>query len=326
MKGFVMYYLSFPGLGIEPFHIDKAAFTLFGRSVAWYGILITCGMVLAVLFSIWVGKKENVSSDDILDLAFTVIVFGVIGARAYYVIFSWDKFNYLVTSAVSDGTFMGALSAFFQNLWGTFVNCIALWNGGLAIYGGVIGGLVSGYVFSRIKKIEFLKVFDILAPAVTIGQIVGRWGNFINIEAFGGETDLPWRMGISLSMDGGESFVSEMFVHPTFLYESLWNIVGLVLLFFIYYKGKKFNGQACGTYFIWYGFGRALIEGLRTDSLMIGSLRVSQMIGIVSVVIGVILFAVLGTKAKENKNEDGEYVPVYDKLEEKSEESAKTEE
>jgi len=309
-----MYYISFPGLGIEPFHIDKTAFSLFGRNVAWYGVLITLGMVLAVLFGLWVAKKEGVSSDDLIDLAFTVIVCGVLGARAYYVIFTWDQYNYLVTSAVSDGTFMGALSAFFSNLWGTFVNCIALWRGGLAIYGGVIAGLISAYIFARIKKLKFLKLFDIMAPAVTIGQIIGRWGNFINIEAFGGKTDLPWRMGISFSMNGGETFLSEMFVHPTFLYESLWNSVGLLLLFLIYKKGKKFDGQACCTYFIWYGFGRMLIEGLRTDSLMIGPFRVSQLVGLTSLVIGVVLMSYFAAKWKKSLKNDGEYVPVYDKL------------
>lgn len=309
-----MTYISFPGLGIEPFHIDKAAFNLFGRDVAWYGILITTGMILAVLCALQLAKKENISSDDILDLAFTVIVFGVIGARAYYVVFSWGEQNYLVTTAVSDGTLWGTISAFFSNLWDTFVNCIAVWNGGLAIYGGILAGLLSGFIFARIKKIPFLKIFDILAPAVTIGQIIGRWGNFINIEAHGGETDLPWRMGISFSMDGGETFLSETFVHPTFLYESLWNLVGLAILLLIYKKGKKFNGQSFCTYLIWYGFGRMLIEGLRTDSLMLGNLRVSQGIGFVSLVLGIVLMVILSGKRKESVVAEEEYVSVYGKI------------
>lgn len=316
-----MYYISFPGLGIEPFHIDKVAFSVFGRDVAWYGILITCGMILAVLCALRLAKKEQISSDDILDLAFTVIVFGVIGARTYYVLFTWDKYNYLVTSAVSDGTVWGAISAFFSNLWGTFVNCIAVWNGGLAIYGGILAGLLSGFIFAKIKKIPFLKIFDILAPCVTIGQIIGRWGNFINIEAFGSETDLPWRMGISFSMDGGATFISEQFVHPTFLYESLWNLAGLAILLLLYKKGKKFNGQSFCTYLIWYGFGRMLIEGLRTDSLMLGNLRVSQGVGFVSLVLGIMLMVIFAKNSKKSAKAEEEYVPVYDKItEDKAEE------
>jgi len=291
-----MYYVSFPGLGIEPFHMDKAAFTVFGRDIAWYGVLITCGMLLAVLCGLWLAKKEKISSDHLLDLAYTVIIFGVLGARLYYVIFEWD--HYLVTSAVSDGTFLGALSAFFSNAWETFKNAIAIWEGGLAIYGGIIAGLLSAFVFARIKKIPFMKLFDILAPCVTIGQILGRWGNFVNVEAHGGETTLPWRMGIGFSLDGGNTFLTEEFVHPTFLYESLWNTVGLVLLLLIFVRGKRFDGQSFCTYLIWYGFGRMLIEGLRTDSLMWGPVRVSQMVGLISLVIGVVLMIVLNRKSR----------------------------
>lgn len=307
-----MYYISFPGLGIEPFHIDRVAFSVFGRNVAWYGIIITCGMILAVLCALQIAKKEQISSDDILDLAFTVIVFGVVGARAYYVLFSWGEQNYLVTSALSDGTLWGSISAFFSNLWGTFVNCIAVWKGGLAIYGGILAGLLSGYIFARIKKIPFLKIFDILAPCVTIGQIIGRWGNFINIEAYGSQTDLPWRMGISYSLDNGATFISEKFVHPTFLYESLWNLAGLAILFLLYKKGKKFNGQSFCTYLIWYGFGRMLIEGLRTDSLMIGNLRVSQCVGLMSFLLGAILMVIFGKKSHLSESTE-EYAAVYGK-------------
>lgn len=318
-----MYYISFPGLGIEPFHIDKVAFSLFGRDVAWYGILITCGMILAVLCANWLAKKENIKSDDIIDLAFVVIIFGVIGARAYYVIFTWSEHHYLVTNAVSDGTFSGAITAFFSNLWDTIYNCIAIWKGGLAIYGGIIAGLLSSFVFAKIRKIEFLKIFDILAPCVTIGQIIGRWGNFINIEAYGAETTLPWRMGILYGSDGMWSI--EKYVHPTFLYESLWNLIGLAILLLIYKKGKKFNGQSFCTYLIWYGFGRMLIEGLRTDSLMLGGLRVSQGVGFVSLILGVILMFVLSKKMKEQSAAEEEYISVYDKSAESSIEENQTE-
>lgn len=309
-----MYYISFPGLGIEPFHIDKAAFSVFGLEVRWYGLLITFGMLIAVLCASRLAKKESISTDDIIDLAFVVIIFGVIGARAYYIIFKWDQF--LVTSAVSDGTLFGAVSASFSNFWETLKNCLAIRNGGLAIYGGILAGLLSSFIFAKIKKIEFLKIFDILAPCVTIGQIIGRWGNFINIEAYGGETTLPWRMGILYIKDGVT--VSEKFVHPTFLYESLWNLVGLAILLLIYKTGKKFNGQSFCTYLIWYGFGRMLIEGLRTDSLMLGPLRVSQCVGALSLIIGIALMIILSQRKKSAAEKD-EYTPVYEKLSETNE-------
>lgn len=277
-----MTYISFPGLGVEPFHIDKVAFSVFGRDVAWYGLLITCGMLLAVLYACWMGqKKEGLKSDDIMDLAFFIIIFGVIGARTYYVIFRWS--SYLVTSG-----------SFFENVWKTLKNCVAIWEGGLAIYGGIIAGLIAAYFVAKRKKIPFLKFFDLLAPCVLIGQIIGRWGNFVNMEAHGGETSLPWRMGLLYSYDRSGPVTgiwdSEIYVHPTFLYESLWNLAGLVLIHCLYQR-KKFDGQLFCTYLIWYGFGRMLIEGLRTDSLMLGSFRVSQLVGLASCILGIVLMA-----------------------------------
>ncbi|MBQ2724397.1 MAG: prolipoprotein diacylglyceryl transferase [Clostridia bacterium] len=332
-----MYYLSFPGLGIEPFHIDKVAFSVFGRDVAWYGLLITCGMVLAVLWAIHLAKFEGISFDDITDFAFIVIVCGVIGARLYYVIFSWDSYGW-VTAAVSDGTFLSNILTFFRNLWATFVSIIAIWNGGLAIYGGVIAGLITAFVYSKLKKgkVPFIKLFDILVPCVLIGQVIGRWGNFINVEAYGSETTLPWRMGIHYAFSEASAEIGlwsvEKFVHPTFLYESLWNLIGLCIIIAIY-KKKKFDGQIFCCYLIWYGFGRMLIEGLRTDSLMIGALRVSQCVGAASVILGITLMVLMlkRTKAKAAEIESAEaYKPVYEEpnagSEEKNNEENKTEE
>lgn len=303
-----MEYISFPGLGIEPFHIDKVAFNLFGRDIAWYGVLITCGMILAVVCALYFAKFEKISADDIYDLALTVIICGVIGARAYYVAFTWNEIGYVV----SGGTF-------WENLWGTFRNCIAMWDGGLAIYGGIIFGLISAFVYSKIKKIQFLKICDILVPCVLIGQVIGRWGNFINVEAHGGETDLPWRMGIHFVV--GDTVLSEQFVHPTFLYESLWNLIALITILCIF-KKKKFNGQNFCYYLMWYGFGRMLIEGLRTDSLYLWntSIRVSQMIGFCSVIIGIVLFITLYKRSKTSVIEDKEYAPMFEET--KTEEEA----
>ncbi|MBE6569898.1 MAG: prolipoprotein diacylglyceryl transferase [Ruminococcaceae bacterium] len=294
-----MSYISFPGLGIEPFHIDKVAFSLFGRDVAWYGLLITVGMVLAVLYGNYIGvKREKLKSDDIMDLAFIIILFGVLGARLYYILFKLDQ--YIVTS----GTFL-------ENLKDTLYNMVAVWNGGLAIYGGIIAGLITAFLFARKRRIPFVKFFDLLAPTVMIGQIIGRWGNFINMEAYGSETDLPWRMGLLVSYDktGPETGIwnQEIYVHPTFLYESLWNLAGFILLNILYRK-KKFNGQMFASYLVWYGFGRMLIEGLRTDSLMIGPFRVSQLVGLASLVIGIIIFIMNRKKLRGNKEEAYENV------------------
>lgn len=287
-----MSYISFPGLGIEPFHIDKIAFTIFGRSVAWYGVLITIGMILAICIAFKCAKFEKIKSDDIIDLALFAIIFGVLGSRLYYVIFTWNEFDYLVTSG-----------SFLSNLWNTFVNVIAIWNGGLAIYGGVIGGILVAVVFSKVKKIKFTKIIDILAPCVMVGQIIGRWGNFVNMEAYGGETALPWRMGLLFGDAATGQWFSEQYVHPTFFYESCWNLIGLIIILSLY-KKKKFDGQSAAMYFIWYGFGRMIVEGLRTDSLYIGSIRVSQLVGLISVIVGVLMFVFLIQKKPETAVEE----------------------
>ncbi len=310
-----MEHLSFPGFGIEPFHIDRVAFELFGKEVYWYGILITCGMILAVVCALWLAKFEKIKSDDIYDLALWVIIFGVLGARAYYVIFDWDPVIYLETG----GTV-------WENIWGTFVNCIAMWDGGLAIYGGVIAGLLTGFIFAKIKKIEFLKLFDILAACVLIGQIIGRWGNFINVEVYGAETSSLFRMGIHYINSAGET-VAEFFVHPTFLYESVWNLVGLVIALLMY-KKKKFNGQIFCFYLVWYGFGRMILEGMRDPeyNLMIGStgIMVSQLVGFISLIIGIIVFVILFMRSKKTKSEEADYTPVYEAAEVNSADSEAT--
>ena len=281
-----MTYVSFPGLGIEPFHMDRIAFSLFGIDVNWYGLIITCGMILAVLYALWHAKHEGVKSDHIIDLALALIFCGVIGARLYYVIMEFDQY------LVSGGTFL-------QNLGGTLYNCIAIWNGGLAIYGGIIAGFLAALAVARAKRIPFPVIADIAGPAVMVGQIIGRWGNFVNVEAYGAETTLPWRMGVLYSFNDGVSFVSEKFVHPTFIYESLWNLLGLILITY-FYKKKKFHGQMFLSYMTWYGFGRMLIEGLRADSLYVGSIRISQLVGFVTFVVGAVLIIVNLRTVKRN--------------------------
>lgn len=270
-----MKYVSFPGLGIEAFGINSTAIDIGGLQIMWYGIIITLGMVLAYLYGLSRAKIEKVRSEDITDLTLFVILFGVLGARIYYILFELDQFIY--TASDSD----------WENILVTLKAMVNIRGGGLAIYGGIIAGALTAVIFCRKKKIRIPVILDILAPSVMVGQIIGRWGNFMNVEAYGSETTLPWRMGVGFG--GGAPYV-----HPTFLYESLWNLLGFVLIT-IFYKKKKFHGQIFLFYAIWYGAGRALIEGLRTDSLMLGPVRVSQIFSVVVCVAGIVLM-ILGIK------------------------------
>lgn len=270
-------YLSFPGLGIEPFHIDDVAFSVFGLDIKWYGVIITVGMILAFFIARNRAKYEGILEDDIYDVTLFCIVFGVIGARLYYVLFKLGDF--IVTDAGSA----------WGNIKESFLSIINIRNGGLAIYGGIIAGFLTAMIVARIKKIRFPILLDVAAPAVLVGQVLGRWGNFVNVEAFGAETSLPWRMGIHVTYGEAGEWASEMFVHPTFLYESLWNLAALVLVL-AFYKKKKYNGQVFLFYAAWYGLGRCMIEGLRTDSLMLGGMRISQMVAATAFVVCTAMF------------------------------------
>lgn len=280
----IMKYISFPGLGIEPFHMDRAAFSVFGHDIMWYGIIIALGMVLAYIYASGRAKYEGVKSDDLVDIGLGIIIFGIIGARLYYVAFELDQF--IVTSG-----------SFWSNLGLTLKNIVSIWHGGLAIYGGIIGGAAAALVISFKKKLKWQVTFDMLAPTVMIGQILGRWGNFVNVEAYGSETNSFLRMGIHTALTEGGEFYREIYVHPTFLYESVWNLVGFIIIASTYHK-KKFNGQIALEYLMWYGFGRFFIEGLRTDSLMLGSLRVSQVLSALIFTSALVLFIVFTVKTK----------------------------
>lgn len=280
--------ISFPGLGIDEFSIRKIAFTLFGKlDVRWYGILITTGILLAVLYTVWRGKRnEKILSDDVIDVALVTVVLGVIGARLYYVL-----------------TDSG-------NTYDSFLDVIAIWQGGLGIYGGIIGGCLGIVLACRVKKLSWRKLLDMAAPGVMLAQAIGRFGNFCNGEAYGsliGETTAftffgkehilsvgegslfhTLRMGLSPNM---YSSVQTYYFHPTFLYESLWNLLGFALVN-LFYKHKRMDGQVFLFYVSWYGFGRMFIEGLRTDSLLIPGtdLRISQCLGLLCFVAGLVLF------------------------------------
>ncbi len=294
--------VSFPGLGIGEFTMDKIAvsFSLFGKDfeIRWYGILITIGIILAIAYAAWRAKQEKIKTDDLLDMGIFAIIFGVLGARTYYVL-TYGISNFVVKNAE------GKLK-----LWDTFVSIIGIWNGGIAIYGAIIGGGLAIYFVCRHKKINFLKAFDVAILGVMIGQIIGRWGNFVNGEAHGGVINsgspLYWlRMGLQ-SASG-----KMQYVHPTFFYESLWNLVGLVIIHFVYSKKKKFDGQIFLMYITWYGFGRMFIEGLRTDSLMVGVFRISQVVGFCCFVVGLGLLIRGFVVARRVACEGQEYEPVY---------------
>ena len=247
--------VSFPGLGIGEMTINSEAFSLFGYPIAWYAIIITLGMIAAVAYVICKSKKIGITYEDVLDYALFVIPIGVIGARLYYVLTKLEEFP-------------------------TFQSWFDIRGGGLAIYGGIIAGGLTVLVVSYFKKINFLAFADCVAPGVLLAQGIGRWGNFMNGEAFGYETDWFCRMELQNSLTG----IFPKCVHPTFLYESLWNFLG-VFLINLYAKHKKYDGQIFLMIFCWYGFGRMFIEGLRTDSLyttiMGVSFRTSQILAII---------------------------------------------
>ena len=253
--------IAFPGLGIGEFSVNSTAFTIFGMEIAWYALIITFGMVCTVIYTVLQAKKIGITFDDVIDYALFTIPFGVIGARLYYVLSEIDQYD-------------------------SVLDVINIREGGLAIYGGIIAGTITVFVVSHFKKINFFAFGDCVAPGVLLAQGIGRWGNFMNGEAFGYETDWFCRMQLQNILTGGKV----MEVHPTFLYESLWNLLGVLLVYlFARYIGKKYDGQLILLTFGWYGLGRMFIEGLRTDSLYIGDtdIRVSQLLA------GIIFFSFL---------------------------------
>lgn len=270
--------VAFPGLGIGEFAMDRVAFSIFGKDIYWYGVIIMLGMVAAFTHAYIRCKQEKISTDDLLDVGIWTVLCGVLGARLYYV-----------------------LTTLGEDEYHSIVDVIAIWNGGLAIYGGIIAGAVTIAVVTRIKKMNTVQLMDTVAPGVMIAQAMGRWANFVNGEAFGreiaeGSLLYPFRMGLISDFTGSEM----LYYHPTFLYESMWNLVGFVLIT-IFYRKKRFHGEITLCYLTWYGFGRMFIEGLRTDSLYAGPFRISQLVGFVCFVAGLALIItgyVLAAKRK----------------------------
>jgi phosphatidylglycerol:prolipoprotein diacylglycerol transferase len=289
-----MTKVSFPGLGIGEIEINPVAISFGAVEIRWYGLIICLGMILAVIYVMLRAKQKGISVDDVLDIALVIIPCGIVGARLYYVIMEFDRFLY------TSGDFL-------KNVGQTLYNIIAVWNGGLAIYGGIIAGGIALVCVAKKKKLNAFTVLDMVAPAVMIGQILGRWGNFFNGEAHGGETDIFCRMGL---WENGE----QIFVHPTFLYESLWNLCGFAIAN-VLYKKKKFEGQIFFFYIAWYGFGRMIIEQLRTDSLMVGVFRISQVVGFMCFIVGTVCMITFANRAKAEKEaETVEYSSVYARL------------
>ncbi len=259
------FHVRFPGLGWE-FDISNVAFSIGTYSVYWYGIIITFGMLLAVLYAWRTAPRYNVNASKLFNCVLVGLVTGIIGARLYYVAFAWEDYA------------SNPLSIF------------AIHEGGLAIYGGIIGALLGGFVMAKIQKLRFLPILDITMVGFLIGQGIGRWGNFMNQEAFGTATDLPWRMVSENTVINGA--VCE--VHPCFLYESLWCLLGVAVLHFYGKYRQRYAGQIFYMYLVWYGFERTIVEGLRTDSLYIGDtgIRVSQVLSAALVIIGIVMLIV----------------------------------
>lgn len=228
--------------------MNPVAFSIFGLEVRWYGILMVLSFIIAgALLQHW-GKKAGYKEDDLLDLTLVVILSAIVGARAYYVAFSWDYYQ------------------------GDIFKILNIRGGGLAIHGGILGGMIGGYIFCRRRKLNFRQLIDFIAPGLILGQAIGRWGNFFNQEAHGGPTNLPWAITVA-----GEK------VHPTFLYESIWNL-GVFFILLRVLKKKEFDSQVFLLYGILYSLGRLWIEGLRTDSLMLGPLRIAQVVSVGTIV------------------------------------------
>lgn len=252
-----MNVIEFPKLGIT-MNINPEAFHIGEKPIYWYALIILTGFILGFFFIFRDCEKRGVKRENLWDIALYGLFFGIIGARIYYVLFSLDEF---------DG----------------ILDMLAIWNGGLAIYGGIIAGAITIFIYCKIMKLPVLNVFDVCVPALFIGQAVGRFGNFVNAEVYGGMTSLPWGMKIN-------GFGP---VHPLFLYESLWNILGLIILL-IFRNKKTSDGQIFCFYVFWYSFGRLFLEGMRDQMYILylipNVLGISQAVAIAAMIFAVLLF------------------------------------
>ena len=262
--------ISFPFLGIE---VNPPRVLELGPAVIhYYGLIIAIGLMLAVAYCCKRGDQFGLKEDDILDGVLWVTPFAIVCARIYYCVFSWHEYA------------------------ANPISVLYIWNGGIAIYGGVIGAVIGMAAISRFKKIKLTPVLDLILIAFLIGQSIGRWGNFMNREAFGAATDTFFRMGLFNTKTGNWEYY-----HPTFLYESIWNLCGFILLHFLS-KKRRYDGQMALCYAAWYGLGRCMIEGLRVDSLWWGPFRVSQLLAGITCIAAVLLLAYLHFKPHDPQN------------------------
>lgn len=276
--------VRFPGLGLD-FQLRRWAFEVLGLPIYWYGIIIALAFLAAVLLGLRSCRKYDIEPDNVLDMVLFAAPAAIIGARLYFVIFSWDQYK--------------------NNL----IDILKIRDGGLAIYGGVIAAVLVAWIYGRVKKMSFLNIMDFAAPYIVLGQGIGRWGNFVNQEAFGTATQLPWRMngdipdkylsGLANTLDP-----AKWGVHPTFLYESLWDLAVFFFLLWYRKKKKKLSGEVLFLYLVFYGIGRFVIEGLRTDSLYLGSLRVSQLLSALLVLVFAALFIYRRLKTSKASEEE----------------------
>jgi len=306
-----MHNISFPNIGINDLKIDRVAFTLFGREIYWYGIIIVSAIMLAIAYVFIRARRTEITEDNLYDLSIWLVVAGVLGARAYYVLTSLDKYD-------------------------SFLDYFKIWEGGLGFYGGIIGGALAALIVCKIQKINFPLLADLVAPTLLLAQGVGRWGNFFNAEAYGSVTQWDF-FGATFDITGCERLPWIMYINgnpvqPTFLYECVWNFIGFALLALLYNK-RAFNGQIFLGYMCWYGPARMLIEGFRTDSLYVGPIRISQLVGLLSLLAGAALMIALLIMKKKGKlpafldrdrimfpkasEEDEPYESIFEKEEEK---------
>lgn len=287
--------VSFPGFGIGEFKINPTVFSIIpGKlTIEWYALIICVGLVVTYIVCDLLADRFDVSKDDLLDVLLFGLPAGFIGARIWYILGDLESFD-------------------------SFLEMVSVWNGGLAIYGGIFGGVFAGYLVCRYKKVSFLNMLDLSAIGFMVGQIIGRWGNFANVEVFGIETDLPWRMGINIMNDAGVALNEWTYVHPLFLYESLWNLIGLLLIF-AYMDSRKFKGELFLLYAAWYGIGRAWMEPLRdtTYNLHIFGIRVNMVLAIAIAVLAIIALIVLYIRKPARfvcaKKETEVIKPAYEK-------------
>ncbi|MGL5085904.1 MAG: prolipoprotein diacylglyceryl transferase [Clostridium sp.] len=254
--------------------MDSVAFEIFGQPIAWYGIIISFGVIAAIGLTYIIAKKEGLDFEIIIDGFLWAFPIAIICARLYYVAFEWETYN-------------------------TFMDIINIRGGGLAIHGGLIGGIVTAFVVTKIKKVNFLQYIDIVMPGIILAQGIGRWGNFMNQEAHGGVVSAEFISKFPQFIQNG-MHINGQYYHPTFLYESIWNVIVCGLLIYILTKKKENqNGIVLGSYMALYSVGRFFIEGLRTDSLMFFGLRIAQIVSLIGIVAGIGLIVVAIKRRKK---------------------------